>query len=191
VNIPRLGPLAPNPRIPEWLISAPVAISFFDGQKLTFTFDSLDATDEPDATSAIDAFLALTSQDRKAASQFVFANYRRIAELVSAEDLGCAIPTEQDVWSHVTPSEIYISRRHRRDKAIYIQIIAECAWEPEHGLQLVYRRGKELARVSEQDGHLTHTDAYGLPESEDRIVEDPKSAPPNIDRPTKRWWKFW
>jgi len=51
-----------------------------------------------------------------------------------------------------------------------VQITAECEWEPEHGLQIVYRDGSELKRVSQQDGHLTYVDAYGLPESEDRIA---------------------
>lgn len=51
-----------------------------------------------------------------------------------------------------------------------MQIAAECDWEPEHGLLIVYRNGNELSRVSDQDGHLTHTDAYDLPEQEDRIA---------------------
>jgi hypothetical protein len=37
-------------------------------------------------------------------------------------------------------------------------------------LQIVYRRGSELSRVSAQDGHLTHTDAFDLPEDQDRIA---------------------
>lgn len=53
--------------------------------------------------------------------------------------------------------------------AVYVQIAAECDWEPEHGLQIIYRRGVEFCRVSDQDGHLTYSDAYDLPESEDRI----------------------
>ncbi len=43
---------------------------------------------------------------------------------------------------------------------MYVQIAADCDWEPEHGLQLVYRGGNELVRVSEQDGHLTNDPGY-------------------------------
>jgi len=49
-------------------------------------------------------------------------------------------------------------------------IAAECDWEREHGLQIIYRHGCELSRVSAQDGHVTHTDAFGLPEDQDKIA---------------------
>ena len=75
----------------------------------------------------------------------------------------------EEVWAHLQPTAIHVSRRHRRDQRVYVQITAECDWEPEHGLQIVYCEGNRLVRVSDQDGHLTHTDAYDLPEAEDRI----------------------
>ncbi len=75
-----------------------------------------------------------------------------------------------EVWEYVHPSEIFVRRRSRREKGVYVQITAECDWEPEHGLQIIYRRGKELSRVSDQDGHLTQTDAYDLPEDQDKIA---------------------
>ena len=46
----------------------------------------------------------------------------------------------------------------------------ECEWEQEHGLQLVFRQGKKLTRVSDQDGHLTKADAYGIPDNEDKLL---------------------
>jgi hypothetical protein len=100
---------------------------------------------------------------------YVFANYAEMKAALSAEDLDCDIASAADEWPHVHPKEIFVSRR-RQDRAIYVQIFAECDWEPEHGLQIVYRNGRLLSRVSDQDGHRTHTDAYGLPESEDRIT---------------------
>ena len=45
----------------------------------------------------------------------------------------------------------------------------DCDWEPEHGLQLVFRKGQSLSRVSDDDGHLTYSDAFNLPEDQDRI----------------------
>ena len=47
-----------------------------------------------------------------------------------------------------------------------------CTWDQEHGLQIIYRRGAELSRVSQQDGHLTTSDAYARPDSEDRICDE-------------------
>lgn len=193
MNVPALGPLQPDSKIPEWLVSEPISVPFLAGVKLTFTLDGLGDADEADTRGAIEAFLALSPEARKGAAPYVFANYQRMAELVSEEDFGCRIDAENDVWSHVRFSEVFVSRRHRRDKAIYVQITAECDWEPEHGLQLVYRGGNELVRVSEQDGHLSYTDACDLPESEDRIVEGPRSKPsPRVpDQAPRPWWKFW
>lgn len=116
------------------------------------------------------SFLKLGGADRLSASQYVLANYRMISELIDGHDLGCRIDTEEDVWKYVHPSEVFVARRARRDHAIYVSIAAECDWEPEHGLQIVFRRGSQLSRVSNQDGHLTHTDAYDLPEEQDQIV---------------------
>jgi hypothetical protein len=170
VNISELGPLHRDSGIPAWLISEPVSVPYFDGKQLTFTLDGLTETDADDVQSAVAAFLALDSGARLAASQYVFQNYRRMADAVGDDEVECHVATAEDVWTHVHPSEIFVSRRHRRDRLIYIQITAECDWEREHGLQIVYRRGNELSRVSDQDGHLTHTDAYDIPEDQDRIA---------------------
>jgi hypothetical protein len=100
-----------------------------------------------------------------AASDRVFKNYQDFADAV--EDVGVEIEDSASVWNHVRPTGIYLDRRHRRDKDIYVQVACNCDWEIEHALQLVFRRGSKLIRVSEQDGHLTHADAYDLPEDQD------------------------
>jgi hypothetical protein len=170
VNIPQLGPLKPHSRFPDWLVSGLVSVPYFDGLPLTFTLDGLTDVDTDDVQSAVETFLALGSDARLAASSYVFQNYRCMVDAVGQEDVGFHVARPEAIWEHVHPSAVFISRRHRRDQLIYVRITAECDWEPEHGLQLVYRRGSELSRVSDQDGHLTHTDAYGIPENQDRIA---------------------
>lgn len=170
MNIPQLGPLQPDARIPEWLVSEPLSIPYFDAQKLTFTLDGLTESDTSDVQDAVGAFLALGPAARLAASPYVFQNYHRMADAVGEDAIECHVTRAEDIWAHVHPSEIFVSRRHRRDGLIYVQITAECDWEREHGLQLVYRRGSELSRVSDQYGHLIHTDAYDIPEEQDKIA---------------------
>jgi hypothetical protein len=170
MNIPILGSLEAEPDIPEWLTSDPRGIPFFDGIKLPIVLDSLDEADEKEVESAIVAFLLLGPIDRLEASQHVFENYKRMAAMTTEEDLDCQIESPEAVWQHVRPAQVFVARRNRRDCAIYVTIAAECDWEREHGLQIVYRRGQYLTRVSDQDGHLTHADAYDLPEDQDRIV---------------------
>jgi len=155
MNIPALGELKTHEDIEEWLISAPVPVAYFDGRPMTFTLDGLEESDEADAAAAVAAFLKLSEMERLSASASVYQNYLNMAAVVDADELGCAISSEKDVWSYVSPDEIFVKRDHYGDKSIYVRITAECEWEPEHGLQIVYRHGSELSRVSSQDGHLT------------------------------------
>ncbi|WP_422927608.1 DUF6985 domain-containing protein [Singulisphaera sp. PoT] len=154
----------------EWLVSAPIEIPYFDGLPLTITLDGLNDSDAEEVNAAIESFLRLGPKDRLAASPYVYKNYLHIAEISDEEDLDCRIDSDAEVWKYVEPSEVFVSRRSRRDRAIYVQVTARCDWEPEHGLQIVYRRGSELSRVSDQDGHLTYNDAFDLPEEQDRIA---------------------
>jgi hypothetical protein len=70
-----------------------------------------------------------------------------MVEAVGDDQVDYHIKNPDDVWAYVHPTEVYISHRHRRDMPIHIQITAECDWEREHGLQIVYRLGIELSRV--------------------------------------------
>jgi hypothetical protein len=171
MRIEPLGELSPDERIPEWLVSKKVDVPYFPGVKLRFVFDSIGRDEAADEfESAVRRFLALTIRDRDQAAQYVFANYREMREAIGDDEVGVSIDGPADVWNHVRPDEIYVTRRPHGDRKVYVQLTAECAWEPEHGLQIVYREGSELKRVSQQDGHLTYVDAFALPESEDRIV---------------------
>ncbi|BCU76678.1 hypothetical protein [Luteolibacter sp. LG18] len=170
MEIASLGSLVPDARFPELLVSQPVPVPYFDGSELTFTFDGLSEEYADAARKAVNAFLALGANDRTAASPYVYENYRHVKEASGDAKIGFQIASPEEVWRHVHPSEIFVSQRGRRDDLLYVSITAECDWEPEHGLQIVYRKGCELSRVSYQDGHLTHTDAYDLPEEQDQIV---------------------
>jgi hypothetical protein len=165
-----LGELTPDEHVCDWLVSAPFPIPLLDGVALPFTLENLPEDPAPDDfVAAVRSFLSLDARDRERAAPHVFDNYRQVALDWGLSSHVPRIRRSQDIWSAVHPAEIRVSRRHRRDRKVYVQVHAECDWEPEHGLQLVYRDGGALSRVSEQDGHLTYTDAFDLPEEEDRI----------------------
>jgi hypothetical protein len=162
-----LGELTQDPDIPVWWVSQPVAVPLLGGQRLPFTV-TVEATDDvypPDVAEAVRNFLALGRDGRAAAAPLVYKNYADFADAVSEVDVEIAGPAA--VWDHVQVTEIHVDRRHRRDRDVYVQVSCNCDWEVEHGLQLVYRQGSRLVRVSDQDGHLTHADAYDLPENQD------------------------
>jgi hypothetical protein len=61
----------------------------------------------------------------------------------------------EKIWEYITPVEIVVTKdRFGLDKEIYIQALCNCVWDDEHGIQFVFKEGKELIRVSEQDGDL-------------------------------------
>src|SRR5579863_1134289 len=136
MNVPSLTGLREHPDIAEWLISDPVAVPYFDGLSLCFILDGLGQEDGEEANSTVAAFLRLGRSDRLDASPYVFANYRKMAEVIGEDELDCLVGSPQEVWPHVHPKEIFVKRRKCHEKALYVQIAAECDWEPEHGLQI-------------------------------------------------------
>ena len=148
-----IGELSAHPGIPDrWWISRPVPLPFFSGLELKFTisFPPGENGFPVDVGAAVKRFLALTAADRLAATEPVFENYRDFLDLTDIDPLPVTVP--EDIWNFVSPTKVLVSRE---DDDVYIQVLCECDWEVEHGLQLVYRRGDMLTRVSEQDGHPT------------------------------------
>lgn len=156
-NLKSIGKLKPHPDIPEeWLISEPISIPFFDGEKINFIFDGYqdDEAFFSDVDEAIFNFLAKNKNDRLEVSPLIFENYTEFVDDVGEDKDIPTIENEKDIWQFVYPQEIYVSRYHTGDKNIYLQIHCGCEWEIEHGLQLIFKKGKKLTRVSEIDGHI-------------------------------------
>ncbi|WP_371681854.1 hypothetical protein [Labrenzia sp. VG12] len=65
------------------------------------------------------------------------------------------------MWRHVTPGPVFQERGNGDDDVWYAIMEAECDWEIEHGLMMVWRNGTTLCKVGGYDGHLTNADAYG------------------------------
>lgn len=170
MHIAKLGELMVDESIEEWLVSAPVAVPVAGNKELVFTLDAVADDPRPeDFAAAIEAFLAIPLAARDTAAPHVFALYRQFCDAVDADDVAVAIASPTAVWNHVHFGDVLVRRRSKDDK-IYVAVHCGCDWDIEHGLQLVFRDGRTLSRVSEQDGHMTHSDAWGLPDSEDRIL---------------------
>lgn len=170
-DVDGFGALSQHPDVPERLISSPASVPFFHMKELQFIFDEglPESEVSPDAVDAEKSFVALRESDRIAASLTVYRNHQKFVHAAGFGKLAVSEPEE--IWSFLTPLEIFVRRRSRRDKRIYSQILCECGWDSEHGLQLVFREGFNLRRVSMQDDHLTYADAFGLSQDpEDEII---------------------
>ncbi|GAA4024569.1 hypothetical protein GCM10022409_05720 [Hymenobacter glaciei] len=154
-----------------WEAVAPLAVPFFDGQQVQVAFDC-GAVPEAGFMRAADAallnLLALGEAERLAVTDAVMANYQQ-ALLDDGEPLPLTQPS--DIWQYIQPRHLLV--RFEEDEAqhdIYLLIEAECAWEVEHGLQLVFRQGRMLTRMSQCDGHLTESSAEGIAEEQDALM---------------------
>lgn len=113
---------------------------------------------------ALIEFLNRNSNDRLKDSRHVFNYYKDLHHAVGGEDwldqeMGIVSDPKQ-IWMHVTPGLVFIASGHGSDTSRYVVMEAECAWEEEHGLMMVWKDGKVLSKVGGYDGHLTNTNAY-------------------------------
>lgn len=172
-----IGQLKQDDNFPDWWKSEEISIPFFDNEKLTIIFMDFepehDKTFIEEADQALRNFLALKTDDRNSISGLAYKNCMDFLESVEDDEDDeplRQIKNKNEIWNFIQPSEIYVTRRPSKDQDIYVFIACECDWEQEHGLQLVFRRGKKLTRISHQDGHLTESDAYDKPDEQDELL---------------------
>ncbi|MFG2825824.1 DUF6985 domain-containing protein [Kitasatospora sp. NPDC048365] len=167
MEIPGLGPVTLDPDY-EGYRSEPTPVPVLGGLPLALVAVGYDGDDAPeDFHAAAAAFLALDAAVLRAAAPPIFAYYLDTrAELGQYGDL-VEIAGPQDVLAHVRPGG-YATLERDDDGPVYVSVECECAWEVEHGLQLVFRGGRAVTKVGPFDGQLTtwrEGDPDGLPEA--------------------------
>ena len=172
-----IGELKQNDQFDDWWESEPVEVQFFDNEKLKITFMDLVPESDPnfinEADQALKSFLEKKANDRLELSELAYQNCMDFLNAVGYDEADKPlwdIKEKGEIWNFISPQDIYVTRRNRRDEDIYINVTCECEWEQEHGLQLVFRQGKKLTRISDQDGHITEADAFDKPDSEDELL---------------------
>jgi hypothetical protein len=174
-----IGQLKQDNHFSDWWTSDEIEIPFFSNTKLPFIF--IDYEPEQDkhfidaADQALENFLKLTISDRNLISELAYRNCMEFLEAVEFDEADNhlrEIENPNDIWDFIQPIEIYIKRRAYQEQDVYVQVICECDWDKEHGLQLVFRQGKKLTRISYQDGHLTEADAEDKPDEEDKLLSE-------------------
>ena len=110
--------------------------------------------------TAITNFLSIDPSVLKEAEPFIFLYYEDIRTL-SMTRTSCQ--SNRQAESGITSSSAMSQRSLaaiRRSRGIYISLECNCDWEPEHGLQIVFKNGLKVNKVGPYDGHLTNSDAY-------------------------------
>ena len=173
----QVGRLTKDDNCPGWWTSGEIGIPFFDGKKIKITFTDYEPKTDSrfagEADQALANFFLLSPIDRVKLSGLVRKKISGLLDSGKLEKVDEKLPIlkdDKEIWRLVQPTNIHVSRRPHREQDIYIQIACECGWEREHGLQLIFRQGRQLTRISGQDGHLTEADAYDKPDDEDDLL---------------------
>lgn len=164
VTIPGLGKLI-NVEV-DWLTSGRVDVPAL-GRRCTFLVDGFEPAETSQLSDCVQAFCGLSAVDlRRKAGDHVWAYYRDFADHYAHEPGFPVIAGIESVWDYVTfGAEIWVKQQ---ESHWYVSVENECAWEPEHGLELVFKDGRHLVKVGQVDGHLTNQWAY----NDDSIPEE-------------------
>ena len=172
-----IGVLHQDERFDDWWVGPSVQVPLLDQHSLPITFTELLAEETADflidADVALANFFTIGMDQREAIAPYIWQNCKEFLDAIGYDEDDQAlwdIKEAQEIWTFVDFRNIYVKRRHHRDQDIYIRLDGECEWEREHGLQLVFRQGKKLTRVSQIDGHLTEADAYGKVDAQDELL---------------------
>ncbi|GAA1130191.1 DUF6985 domain-containing protein [Kitasatospora arboriphila] len=144
-------------------VSSPLAVPVFGDALCQFVVAGYDDDDaRVDFETAINAFLGLDESALKSASVPVFQYYLDVKAEVGGDEDFVSIAGPDDVWSHVRPGgEVSVQREDAHgDRQVYVSVECQCAWEPEHGLQIVFRHGCSVSKVGPFDSHLTNVSAF-------------------------------
>jgi hypothetical protein len=174
MEIPGLGVVTKDPQF-GWYYSQPMSVSSLGGKVCRIVVAGYDEDSKKDEFhSAIANFLRLPPSALQEVSPHVFRYYQVCNSNWEPDDEEFVdIESPSYVWRHVQfGSEPIVRRRAYGDKGIYVSIECSCDWEPEHGLQIVFKNGQRVNKIGSYDGHLTNSDAYADDELEDVIFQE-------------------
>lgn len=158
VEVPGLGPVAWEDEY-DWHVSEPVTVAALDDVTARIFLEGYDDDPAPDEVhAALRTFLTMDAAALHAAAVPVFEYYRETVELVGFDDPDEPMPVIADpdrVWEHVRIGDEVTVGRSPRDGRVYVSVECECAWEAEHGLQIVFRDGATVTKVGPYDGSMT------------------------------------
>ncbi|MEM9831376.1 MAG: hypothetical protein AAF944_12120 [Bacteroidota bacterium] len=134
------GKLEPDKHDADMFVSEPIAIPYFNNEKLEIGFSEANhAPSLHEADKVLKNFLELTLDDKIKNSEIVKDYYDNCLKYGITQPLN--IIEDQDVWNFVTPAEIIVD-----SDDLYVS--CDCQWEEEHGLQLIFKNGKTLVSAS-------------------------------------------
>lgn len=154
MEIPGLGPVVEDEAF-EGYRSKAVPVAVLGGVHCEFLVQGYEEPeDREDFHAAIRSFLALDPGALTDARQSIYAYYLK-TRTVLGDELAVQIDGPDDVLEYVDlGNEPEVFRNDDGDGRIYVSLECECDWEPEHGLQLIFRDGCKLTKAGPYDGEV-------------------------------------
>jgi hypothetical protein len=157
-------------------ISRWVPIKMLNGQACRFVVEGYDSDDHQDGfRTAIVNLVAADETVLQQAEPYLYQYYQDSNPMWEpGDDEYVAIDRPAGVWKHIEPGkDLVVARRPYGDQGVYVSLECECDWEPEHGLQIVFKNGRYVSKVGPYDGHYSHADAYDDESLEDVVYWSP------------------
>ena len=146
----------------ECYSSEPITLPVLNGAKCRILVEGY--YDDPlveEFHETIANFLSAHNSVLKAVEPYLFKYYLDVKSSIEPEDGFPSISLPSEIWKFIQlGEEAIVSRRPSGDRSIYISLGGNCDWEPEHGLQIVFKNGSIVNKVGPYNGHLTNSDAY-------------------------------
>lgn len=161
LEIPGFGPVIYDENL-GWYGSRELPVAVLGGLPCRIIIEGYEDEEfRDDFKGAIRNFLEADPSVLKEATPHVYQYYQDITALAADDEERIDIASADDVWNHVEfGRELIVSRRQGSDRSVYISVECECAWEPEHGLQIVFENGRRVNKIGPYDGHLSNADAF-------------------------------
>jgi hypothetical protein len=164
MEIPGLGTVKADDEF-GLLHSEPLPVAALGGRSCSFVLEGYEEDPhQEDFHAAVASMLSAGNDLLREATPDVFRYYEDLNSEWEPGDPEYVEAGVDDIWEHVRfGRELHVSRRSHGDHAVYVSVECNCDWEPEHGLQVVFKEGRTVAKVGPYDSHLTNVDAYGDP----------------------------
>ncbi|ANI90427.1 hypothetical protein A9P82_14710 [Arachidicoccus ginsenosidimutans] len=146
-----VGQLTQDKHFEECWNSELIDIPYFQNKQLKVVFT--EAENESYfklADIALENFMRLSTSDRENHSSKIVENYKQ--NLVFNYTPRLELKSDNEIWNFVYPTDIILAQNETGE--VFVLVECGCEWEEEHGLQLVFKNGQQLTRVSYNDGGL-------------------------------------
>lgn len=147
------------------LISRPEPIAALGGKLCQFQLRGFDGDAHPeDFLQAVDAVRRASRSLLLDATPHVHEYCLDVLALWGDEAPELDVERPEDVWRHVELGNVLVlSRDSNAGRDVFVSLECGCAWDEEHGLQLVFANGRSISRVGPIDGDVSNTSAFDDP----------------------------